>query len=390
MFSSHAAYVILILTAAPFVYYLLALYSSWQFFRRAPFQGPTKSDFTPPVSILKPVRGLDPEAYQNFASFCRQDYPQYELVFCVGTMDDPVLPVIEQLKRDFPERRIRVLFGSRRAAVNDKAAKLARLASEAQYEYLIINDSDVRVRPDYLRTIVAPLADRNVGAVTCLYVSTGEETFVESLQTIGMVSDFYAGLLVARQLDGVKFTLGPSIATTRARLAAFGGYQSIENRPGDDLLVGRLIAAQGYEIKLLSYSVETVADYQSIRELLHKRMRWMVVMRHLRPWGHAGLLFTLGLPWSIVAIAVHPALETVCGYLGAYLALRFAMTWTIGIWGLKQTALWKTLPLVAAWDAIAVAIWLASFTRNTVRWRGGDYYIRDGMLVPAASASSGD
>ena len=114
-----------------------------------------------------------------------------------------------------------------------------------------------------------------------------------------MMSDFYAGIVVAWQLDGVKFALGPTIATTRERLAAFGGYESIENRPADDLLVGRLIADQGYEVELSRYPVETVADYQSLRELIHKRLRWIVVMRHMRPWGHFGLLFTHGLPWSL-------------------------------------------------------------------------------------------
>ncbi len=387
MFLTKAADVLLGLAALPVIYYLIALYSSWRFFRSpAPTKKP-KSRFTPPVSILKPVRGLDPDAYENFASFCRQDYPSYELVFCVGTTDDPVLPVIEKLQHDFPDRHIRVLFGSGRVASNDKVAKLARLASEAHHEYLVINDSDVRVRPDYLRTIVAPLANSHVGAVTCFYVSIGEKTFAENLQTVGMVSDFYAGLLVAKQLDGVKFALGPTIATTRTRLAEFGGYQIIENRPADDLLVGRLIAEQGYEVELLSYKVETVADYQSMRELLQKRLRWLVVMRHMRPWGHLGLLFTLGLPWSIAAIAMRPSWVIAAAYLGTYFALRLAITLTIGVWGLKLPALWKKIPLIAAWDMVAFAMWLASFARNTVRWRGGEYYIRDGMLVPSTSPS---
>ena len=202
------------------------------------------------MSILKPVRGLDPDAYENFASFCCQDYPEYEVVFCVGDHSDPVLPIIEKVIADFPERSIRVLFGSGREATNDKVAKLARLAKEARYEILVINDSDVRAEPEYLRTVVAPLADPKVGAVTCFYVPTDEKTLVQKLQTTGMYSDFYPGIVVAWQLDGVKFALGPTIATSRARLAGFGGYEAIENRPADDLLVGRLIAEQGYEVKL--------------------------------------------------------------------------------------------------------------------------------------------
>lgn len=374
----------LAVAAIPFVYYLIALYSAWAYFRRAPKLAAGSAAFTPPVSNLKPIRGLDPGAYENFASFCRQDYPDYELVFCVDGRDDPVLPVIERLIRDFPQRQIRVLFGSGRIATNDKVAKLARMASEAAHEVVVISDSDVRVQPDYLRRVVAPLADPKVGAVTCFYAPADERSFADSLQSMGMFSDFYAGILVAWQLDGVKFALGPTIATTRARLAEFGGYESLENRPADDLWVGRLIAEQGHEVQLLRYTVLAVADYSSMRDLIHKRMRWIVVMRHMRPWGHLGLLLTQGLPWSLAAIAMHPSVAVAAAYLGTYLAMRFAMTWTIGAWGLKQAGLWRKMPVIPLWDALAFFIWLTSFGRRSIRWRGSDYLLRDGRLVPVA------
>ena len=375
----------LAIAAIPFIYYLIALYSAWAYFRRASRTASGGAAFTPPVSNLKPIRGLDPGAYENFASFCRQDYPEYEIVFCVDGREDPVLPVIEQLIRDFPQRTIRVLFGSGRVATNDKVAKLARMASEAAHEFVVMSDSDVRVEPDYLRRVIAPLADPKVGAVTCFYVPADERTFADSLQAMGMFSDFYAGILVAWQLDGVKFALGPTIATTRARLAEFGGYESLENRPADDLLVGRLIAEQGHEVELLCYTVLAVADYQSMRDLVHKRLRWIVVMRHMRPWGHLGLLLTQGLPWSLAAIMVHPTMAVAGAYLGTYLALRFAMTWLIGSWGLKQAGLWRKMPVIPAWDALAFLIWLGSFGRRSIRWRGADYLLRDGRLVPVGN-----
>jgi len=379
---SSIRYLLLAVAAIPFIYYLIALFSSWQFFRGTAPRSAGTSNYTPVVSNLKPIRGLDPDAYENFASFCKQDYPEYEVLFCVGEEDDPVVPILQKLVRDFPERRIRILFGSGGRGSNDKVVKLARLVSEAQHEVVVISDSDVRVRPDYLRTVVAPLADPKVGAVTCFYVPIEDKTLTDSLQTMGMFSDFYAGILVARQLDGVKFALGPTIATTRTRLAGFGGYGAIEDRPADDLLVGRLIAEQGYEVELLSYTILTVADYGSMRDLLHKRLRWIVVMRHMRPWGHLGLLLTQGLPWSLVAIAIHPSATVAFGYLGTYLVLRFAMTWMVGIWGLKQDSLWTKMGLIPVWDALAFFIWLTSFSRNSIRWRDGEYYIRDGRLVP--------
>jgi ceramide glucosyltransferase len=374
--------VLLGIAAIPFIYYLLAIYSSWRFFRQP--EAVPDPNYTPPVSILKPFRGLDPDAYENLASFCRQDYPNYEMIFCVDPDDETVRPVVEKLQRDFPEREIRVLYGSGRIAANDKVAKLARMASEARHETVVITDSDVRVRPDYLRAMTAPLREERVGAVTCFYVHTDLKTFADRLQTVGMMSDFYAGILVAWQLDGIKFALGPSIATTRARLAGFGGYPAIENSPGDDLLVGRLIAEQGYEVRLLRYAVSTVSDFGSISDLLHKRMRWIVVMRHMRPWGHLGLLLTQGLPWSLAACAIHPTATVALGYLGAYFILRTAITWIIGVRGLRQN-LWGQMLLIPVWDAVAFAIWLASFLRSSIRWRGADYYIREGQLVPVNS-----
>jgi ceramide glucosyltransferase len=377
------------LAGIPFIYYCIVLYSAWKYFRHARVVVNGNSGFTPPVSNLKPIRGLDPGAYENFASFCRQDYPDYELVFCVGDREDPVLPVIEKLIRDFPDCRIRVLFGSGRVATNDKVAKLARMVSEAQNDVVVVSDSDVRVAPDYLRRVVAPLADPKVGAVTCFYIPAEGHTFADDLQSMGMFSDFYPGILVAWQLDGVKFALGPTIATTRARLQEFGGYESLENRPADDLLVGRLIAEQGHRVELLPYSVLAVADYESMNDLLHKRMRWIVVMRHMRPWGHLGLLLTQGLPWSVAAVAVHPSVGVSIGYLGTYVVLRAAMTWLIGGWGLKQPGLWKKMWVIPAWDALAFCIWLASFGRRSIRWRGANYLLQDGRLVPVSPGLDG-
>ena len=384
MISKAADTLFLALAATPFIYYLLVLYSSWRFFWRSKDRVLPNSDFTPPVSNLKPVRGLDPEAYENFASYCRQDYPDYELIFCVSDHNDTSVPVLEKLIRDFPERRIRVLYGSGRTAINDKVAKLVRMVNEAQNEVLVINDSDVRVEPNYLRTVVAPLRNPKVGCVTCLYVSTHDKTLTQHLQSIGMISDFYPGILVARQLDGVKFALGQTIVTTRKHLAGFGGYETIENKPADDLLVGRKIAEQGYEVELLPYAVQTVPDFDSLRDLFVKRLRWMTVMRHMRPWGHLGLVFTQGLPWSVAVAATHSA-SIGMAYLGAYAGFRLITTWLIGVWGLKQSGLWKKMPLIVAWDATAFVIWLLTFGRKSIRWRNVDYRIREGMLVPVVS-----
>ena len=382
--------VVLLFAAAPFIYYLLAIISSWRFFRSASGEiDRTKSNFLPPISNIKPIRGLDPEAYENFASLCRQDYPNYELLFCVGPDDTSVLPILRKLSLDFPNQQIRILIGSGRTGSNDKVAKLARLVSEAQHEIIVINDSDVRVQPDYLRTIVAPLAKSDIGAVTCLYISAGDKTFADHLQSMGMLSDFFPSIFVARSLDGVKFALGTTIATTRSNLAQFGGYESLENRPADDLLVGRLIAGQGHKVELLPYAVETVPDYSSIPELWHKRLRWTVVMRYLRPAGHFGLLFTFGLPWTLLALTLYSHSVITAVYLVTYILLRFIMLWVVAQLGLNRKPTWMQIPMIFAWDAFAFAIWIASFFRSSIKWRSGEYRIRNGTLVPVVANSPG-
>jgi ceramide glucosyltransferase len=371
--------------AIPFIYYGLAIFSCLRFFRTARRRTDAEDAFLPPISNLKPVRGLDPGAYENFASFCRQDYPNYEILFCIGDKSDPAMPVLDQLKHDFPDTQIRIVVGSGREATNDKVAKLARLVEEAAYEHLVISDSDVRVEPTYLRRLIAPLASAKVGAVTCFYVPTDETTWVQRLQDIGMLSDFYPGILVAWELEGVKFALGPSISTTRSYLQEFGGYASIENKPADDLLIGRLIAEQGREVVLLPYAISTVPDYQSLRELFLKRLRWITVMRHMRPWGHLGLVFTLGLPWVLLAVAIQPTAVVAAIYLGGYLVARSVLTLLVGTTGLKQSGVWAKLLYIPLWDAMATVIWLASFARRTIRWRGHDYAIVNGELIPSGS-----
>ena len=378
-----AVTIVLAIAAIPFIYYLLSLYSTARYFSVSRKENPPNNDYFPPISCLKPIKGLDEDAYENYASFCRQNYPDYEILFCVD-QDDPALPVLEKLARDFPDRNIRLILGSGRNAINDKVGRLVRLVDEAKHDLLVITDGDIRVTPNYLRTVAHPFRDPKVGGATCLYASTDEKKFIEELQSIGMISDFFAGILVAWQLDGVKFMFGQTIVMTRQANAAFGTYRVNENNPADDLLAGRMVAEQGYEVELLPYVVKTVADFNSMRDLLLKRTRWMTVMRLMRPWGHLGLIFTWGLPWSLVAIAIHPSLTVAAAYLGTYLFLRIIMTSLIGIWGMQQPRVWKKMPLIPLWDAIAFAIWLASFARHTIRWRGINYYLRDGKLTAVA------
>jgi ceramide glucosyltransferase len=374
-----ALYILLGIAAIPFIYYFLAIFSTLRYFAQPPLAVPDKP-FTPPVSCLKAVKGLDPGAYENFASFCRQDYPAYEILFCVDETD-PAVPVLNKLMQDFPNVPIRLLFGPDHIAINDKVARLDRLSKAARYDTWVLVDADVRVEPHYLRTVVAPMQNPKTGAVTCFYSGASDTTFIEKLQEIGMMCDFFPGILVAWLLDGVKFGFGQTIVTTRAGVEGFGGFRAIENRPADDLLTCRLVAEQGFNVELLNYVVHTTPDFRSMKDLWIKRRRWMTVMRNVRPWGHLGLIFTFGLFWALVAFAARPTVAVAAIYLGGYFLCRVLLTWLVGIRGLKQQRLWSKMLLIPFWDATAFLIWLASFTRKTIRWRGVDYILQDGTLT---------
>lgn len=372
---------VLVGAVLPSIYYLLAIYSAWRFFRR---RSAPAADFTPPVSILKPVRGLDREAYENFASFCRQDYPEYEVLFGVSEEDDPAIPVIHQLIHDLPDRPIRLLIGSEELGTNNKVNKLCRLVREARYDLFVVSDSDMRVGPGYLRAVAAPFRDPQVGAVTCLYRGLVDDCLPSQIEAIGNTSDFDAGVLSAWYLEGVRFALGATMATTREHLAEIGGFEALVHHFSDDFELGNRIAARGHRVELTTYPVLTVFPTQTLRECFAHQVRWALTTRHVRPWGHLSLLLTYGLPWSLAAASLAPSGAVAAGYLGSYLVLRLAMAWTVGVWGVGDPLLRRKLWLVPLRDIFAFVVWLASFFTRRINWRGSEFYIRKGRLVPAA------
>lgn len=376
---------ILAVAVLPFVYYVIATYCAWDFFRR-PHQ--VAGEYCPLVSILKPLQGAESEAYENLASFCRQDYPVYEILFAVDDERDAAIPIIEELIRDFPNVPIRLFVGSEILGANNKVAKLCRLAREAQHELLVVSDADVRVEPDYLRCIVSPFRDPAVGAVTCLYVGMTEPTIWSELEDLNLTSDLLGSVLVARKVEGVNFTLGATMVVTRARLAEIGGFEALVDYAADDHELGKRIAAHGYRVELARCTVRTFCSSRTAREYLLHHLRWGVVTRHCRPWGYAGLLFTKGLPWSIAAAAAAPSPAVGIGYLVAYLATRLSMAFTVGAYGLKDPLLPRRWWLVPIHDAIGFCIWATTLFFSRVSWRGTEFIVRRGRFVPVTQPAT--
>jgi ceramide glucosyltransferase len=381
---------VLVLAIGPLVYYLLSLYCTVEYFRTLRSLPPRDDSFSPPVSILKPVRGVDEGAYENFASYCRLDYPEYELVFAMADPQDPVIPVVQRLQRDFPERSIRFVTDVPRVGENNKVNSLCRLVKEAQYDLLVMTDSDVRVERDYLREVVAPLADARTGAVTSFYRCMGGGTLAADLDMLGMCMDSAPSALVARRLEGrVQFAFGWTVATSKERLAEIGGWESMANHHSDDFELGNRIACKGHRVELMRQPVWMVFPEENFSDFLRHELRWAIGLRNVRPAGYAGMIFTHGLPWAILAASVAAAAGwagLAVFYVVAYLILRIGVAYAAGVWGLQDRTVAAKLWLAPMRDAVSAAVWFAGFFTDRILWRGLEYRVRDRLLEPAGDA----
>jgi ceramide glucosyltransferase len=376
----------LLLAAAPLGYYAAASLMALRFFRRE--RARKLPDYAPGISVLKPVRGIDFGSYENFASFCRQEYPEYEILFAVNDHADSAVPIIQCLIADFPERRIRLFVGAEHLGANLKVNNLARLAREAEHEILALSDGDVRVGPDYLREIVAPFVDEGTGAVTCFYRAIAEKNLGAELEAIGAASDFFAGVLMANGMEGMSFALGASIATSKRWLGKIGGFAAFADMLADDYELGHRIAKAGGRVVLSREVVWTMYPAKTARGFWDHQIRWARTVRLCRPFSYFGLLLTHGLPWALLAAVVAPARWIVAAYLLVYLGLRLVMAWTVGVWGVGDEVLRRRLWLVPFRDLLNFGVWLASFASNRVTWAGAEYTLRKGrmMLIGPVSA----
>ena len=362
----------------PLIYYLVATLCAWDFFRKRPEASP---GLTPAVSVLKPLKGLEREAYENLASFCRQDYQQYEILFGVDDERDSAIPVVERIMRDFPRVPIRLVIGKADHATNNKVAKLCRLLPEARYELLVISDADTRVAPDYLRRVVAPFRDPTVGAVTALYRGRTVPNFWSEIEALNLTTDWLPSTLVARKLEGVRFALGATMAVTRTRLAEIGGFEALADRATDDHDLGKRIASRGYRVELIPCPVQTLCASATARQFFSHQLRWGVFIRQCRPWGYVGELFTKGLPWSIAAALLAPSRLLALGFLAIPLAARLGVAISFGAYGMKDPVLARRWWLIPLRDALEFLVWVLALLSNRVRWGDAEFYVRRGRLI---------
>jgi ceramide glucosyltransferase len=383
---------LLLFAIFPLVYYILSLYNIVEYFRSVRRLPPRNDAFVPPVSILKPVRGIDSEAYENFSSYCRLNYPNYEIIFAVTDPSDPIVPVIKKLQQDFPKTRIRLATSVERLGQNNKISNLYRLVKEAQYDLLVMSDSDVRVEPDYLRELVATFANPDVGAVTSFYRCAGGGTLAADLAMLGMCSDSLPSALIARRLEGgVHFAFGWTMATTKERLAEIGGWESMADHHSDDFELGNRIARRGHRVEIMREAVSVVFPRETLREVFRQELRWAIGLRNVRPVAYAGMIFTHGLPWALLAAVVAlssgwPGLAVL--YLAAYLILRIGVAWIAGVWGLRDPTVIGKLWLLPLRDAVTSVVWIVGLLSDRIRWRGSEFRVKNGLLTPIGGETS--
>jgi len=368
------------------VYYLICLWSAAGFLRerKAGMNGRSAA-VLPPVSILKPLKGTDPDIYESFRSHCLQDYPEYEIIFGMSDLDDPAAAIVQQLQREFPNHAIGMVVSPNKLGANVKVSNLEQMLQVARYQHLLVNDSDIRVERDYLRRVMVPLLDESVGMVTCLYRGVAASTFGSRLESLGISTDFCAGVLVARQLEGgLRFGLGSTLAFRRTDLERTGGFRAIVDFLADDYELGRRIANLGLQVLLSDVVVETHLPSYDLRGFFAHQLRWARGVRDSRAIGYMGLASTYGLIWALLVLIASRAAPWSWAVLGATALLRLAMALTVGKFVLEDRRLLRHLWLLPVRDLVAVAVWIASFAGHTVTWRGDRFELKNGRLTRIA------
>jgi ceramide glucosyltransferase len=372
-------------TLACLSFYFLSACGLLSFLRQARKETTRVTLLRPPVSILKPLKGTDPEMLESFRSHAEQLYPAFELIFGVSNSTDPACEIVRNLQEKYPTHTIKLVVCDHVLGTNIKVSSLAQMLPAATHEILLVNDSDIRVPPDYLQRVIAPLADPQVGLVTCLYHAQFVDTIGSRLEALSIATDFVPGVLSAKFLEnGLRFGLGSTLAFRRADLASIGGFESFVDYLADDYELGRRIAATGKKIELSAAAVTTFLPAYTLREFWQHQLRWSRTIRDARPRGYVGLLFTFGLPWGLATLIASGGAT----WAWILFALTYAARILVGLLTaarvLDDRQLLRNIFWLPVRDLIAPIIWAAGLIGNRIHWRGDDFYLKDGRLSKIA------
>jgi ceramide glucosyltransferase len=338
--------------------------------------------YTPPISILKSLRGTDPSMYEAFRSHCQQDYPQFELLFGVSDPNDPAIVEVERLQREFPERRILLVQCPTQLGPNGKVSNLVQLVHHTTAGFILINDSDIRVAPDYLRKVAAHFADERVGMVTALYRAEPGHSLASRIEALTIATDFVAGVLSARIVEGgIHFALGSTLAIRRRVLDEIGGLSPLLDYLADDYELGARTSRAGHRVALADTVVDTHLPSYGFKGMIDHQLRWARTIRDTRRGGYLGLVFTFALPWALLACALAKASPLSVVLLAFIAVLRIGEAYLLCDTVLDDRRTLRDLWLVPLRDCIALYVWIATFAGNTVVWRGEKFRVRFGKLT---------
>lgn len=370
-----------------FVYCLLAVVAARKL-RRSRATTPPQPHYLPPISLLKPLRGADPDLEQHLTSFFRQDYPSFEILFAVRHENDPAVAVVRRLIERFPHVPTRLILTGEPPYANAKVYSMERMAEVARYDIFVITDSDTSVHPDYLRQMAECFASPRVGAATNLYRGVSGGDFWSRLEALGMSTEFMAGVVVANHLEGLKFTLGPSMAVTRECLEKIGGFAAMADYLADDFVLGHWAAENGYEVALSAHVVNHHATALGFVSSFKHRLRWNRSSRFSRPVGYLGQGFTYALPWAIVLFAAAP-LVWGAALLAAVILARLWLAFEL-VALLDDRAAVRDFWLIPLQDAISFATWVGAFFGREIVWRNERYrLLAGGRFAPVVPRRAG-
>lgn len=361
-------------------YCMVMLYSAHTFFTRRLEED--SADKGPAVTVLKPLKGLEPQLYQNLRTLCEQDYERFQLIFGIADAADPAAAVVLQLKQEYPAIDIELVVDGRVHGSNHKVSNLHNMYARAKHEVIVIADSDIRVPRLYLRELVRHLRDPGVGLVTSMYRASSTGGLPGLVESLCINTDWCHMVLVARVAEKLTYAFGATIALRRSVLDEIGGFLPIADYLADDYQLGQRVAARGYRLALSNQVLETVIGVRDSRELLEHQLRWARTYRVCRPRGYFGSIFTHTTLWSLANVLFHGFTLGSCLVSGALLGLRYLSAALLSWRYLGADTTAAQLLLVPVKDLFVSLLWVLAFTGNTVTWSGRRFRVqRDGRMV---------
>ena len=344
--------------------------------------------FTPPLTLLKPLHGAEPHLEEHLTTFFEQDYPQYEILFCTRSPDDPGLAIARRVAERYPQIPAKFFSTGEPPYINAKVRSMELMEEAAAYDILVISDSDVRVTPDYLRAVALPFSDPRVGGITCPYRGVAAEGGLWArLEAVGMSVEMTSGVLVARMMEGMQFTLGPTMAFRRQSIRRMGGFRVTADYCADDFILGNETFKLGQTVVLSHHAIDHMVINASLAQSLKHQVRWMKSTRFSRPKGHFGTALTFSMPFGllglIAGIAAHHA-EVGISLLAWAIVSRLALSIAVGNWVVGDRNWFNLLVLYPIRDFMGFCFWAASYLSSKILWRGRVFQLLPGGKMRAA------